>query len=243
MDAVTVEALHFSYEGGAELLRGISFSIEAGETVVIAGASGCGKTTLCRVLCGIIPNAVGGELSGEIRLFGESCIGTELSQMATRVGYLFQQSDDQIICSTVEDELAFGPENLCLPPDEIARRVDEMLHYFGLRELRLMNPERLSGGQKKLVALAAVLILEPEVIILDEPMAGLDTRSRVLVKDAIERLGDEGKTVVVVEHDLSLADYADRWLLLDKGSVAAEGKPLEFAGQAALLKRLGMLYD
>lgn len=219
MSIVTVQNLCFSYDGKRKILDGLDFSASEGEAVVLAGYSGCGKTTLCSCLCGLIPNSVRGELSGSVNVCGLDVSSSPLYESAQRVGLVFQNPDDMLICSTVEDELAFGPENLCLEPGEIRRRVHEMLELFGLEELALRDPSSLSGGQRKKLTIASVLIMGPRVLILDEPMTGLDAESRALVFSAIEALKERGCTVIAVEHDLSLAGYADRVLYLREGKL------------------------
>ena len=242
MDAVTVQNLSFSYSGGAEVLRDVSFTVSSGEIFVIAGLSGCGKTTLCHILSRVIPHSIPGKLSGRALIFGEE--PQSLAKAALHVGLVFQDSDFQLICTAAEDELGFGLENLCVPPDEIRARVDDMLDWLGLTEKRLMSPAALSGGQKKLLALGSVLILNPEVVILDEPMTGLDEHSRELVRVAIIKLRERGKTVIIIEHDLRLVDYADRWLILHGGSIAALGTPENMlAADKALLRGLEMWLD
>jgi energy-coupling factor transport system ATP-binding protein len=241
MDVVTVQNLSFVYPCGTTVLRDISFEIKAGEIFVIAGLSGCGKTTLCHILCGIIPNSIGGTLTGTVSVAG--CNGNSFAETALHVGLVFQDSDAQLICATVEDELAFGLENLCVEPSEIRARVDKMLRRLGLYERRLLNPAALSGGQKKLVALGSVLILEPKILILDEPMSNLDEEGRSLVRSAIDELHAQGRTLVIVEHDLSLALFADKWMLLNNGEVAAIDTPQRLFANKAFLRELKMWYD
>ena len=240
MEAVTVQNLSFAYRGGEPLLRNLSFSIGSGETVVFAGLSGCGKTTLCRILCGVIPNAIDGEIQGSVALFGEPVAGKKLSQLAPTVGLLFQDSDDQLVCTTVEDELAFAPENLCMPPEAIAALVDETLEAFGLTALRLRDPATLSGGQKKLVALASLMTLGPKLLILDEPMSNLDGQGRALVRAQIDRLREQGRTIILVEHDLSLADYAERWIIFENGVVAEDAPPAALLARPECLRARGL---
>ncbi|MBR3391414.1 MAG: ABC transporter ATP-binding protein [Firmicutes bacterium] len=222
MKAVSVEHLSFAYPGGRKIVDDVSFSLDQGESLVLAGLSGCGKSTLCRCLCGLIPKSIGGEFSGAVSILGQDLAGLTLARAAELVGLVFQNPDDQLICETVEDELAFGPENLCLPPAEIQRRVDETMERIGIAAWAGKDPSALSGGQKKLVNVASVLIMEPQVVIFDEPMTGLDGESRLLVRRTIDRLLAEGRTVVAVEHDLSLAGYAQRVLYLREGRLYAE---------------------
>ena len=217
MSMIEVKGLCFSYESGRKILDNVSFSVEKGEAVVLAGYSGAGKTTLSHCLCGIIPNAVKGDMSGSVTVDGCDIPALPLYECAKHIGLVFQNPDDQLICTAVEDELAFGLENLCVDPAEIRARVDEMLGLFRLKELAGRDPARLSGGQKKLVTIASVLIMGPKALILDEPMTGLDADSRALVFGAIDRLRESGCTIVAVEHDLSLAGYADRMLYLREG--------------------------
>lgn len=222
MKAVSVEHLSFAYPGGRKILDDVSFSLAQGESLVLAGLSGCGKSTLCRCLCGLIPKSISGEFSGTVSILGQDLAGLTLARAAELAGLVFQNPDDQLICETVEDELAFGPENLCLPPAEIQRRVDETMERMGISGWAKKDPSTLSGGQKKLVNVASILIMEPQVVIFDEPMTGLDEKSRLLVRQAIDQLLAEGRTVVAVEHDLSLAGYAQRVLYMREGRLYAE---------------------
>ena len=239
-NAVEVKNLTFAYSGMNPLLSGISFSVCEGEMLVIAGQSGSGKTTLCRILCGIIPHSVKGAIGGEVAVMGISPSSVSLPQNALNTGMVFQDPDSQIICTTVEDEIAFGLENFCIPPIEIRRRVDELLAEFGFESLRNANPELLSDGQKKLLTIAAVLATSPPILILDEPMSGLDPRGRSLVTAAIERQRRQGRTVIIIEHDLKTAACADRWLLLRDGAVAAFGAPSDIINDRGMLEELGV---
>lgn len=225
MYAVEVSGLSFSYVDRAPILRDISFEVSEGEVFVIAGPSGSGKTTLCEIICGIIPHAVKGSLSGRISVMGADPRDATLPQTSLIAGMVFQDSDSQLICSTIEDELAFGLENLCRPPEEIRLRVDELMDEFGFGGSPRVNPAHLSGGRKKLLAVAAVLAASPPILILDEPMSGLDAEGRELVLAAIKRQRSLGRTVLIVEHDLSLVTFADRWLILKDGDVAACAAP------------------
>lgn len=219
MNVIDVNNLTFSYRDGETVLHDISFSVSAGEVLVIAGPSGCGKTTLCRLLCGIIPHVVKGNISGQISVMGINPLVAGLVQTALQVGLVFQDADSQIICTAVEDELAFGLENLCWHPEEIRKRVDELIAEFGLGGLQTENPAHLSGGQKKLLTIAAVLALAPPILVLDEPFSGLDSDGRELVNTAIIEQRRQGRTVIIVDHDPKQVAFADRCLKIDKGRV------------------------
>ena len=241
MCAVVVKDLTFSYIDGKTVLHDICFSVAKGEMIVIAGLSGCGKTTLCHILSGVIPHAIKGVVGGSVTVLDIDPQTAGLPQTALRAGLVFQDSDSQIICTTVEDELAFGLENTCLPPEEIRTRVDELASEFGFCDMLLTNPAFLSGGQKKLLTIAAVLAPAPPVLVLDEPMSGLDADGRELVRVAIERQRESGRTVVIVEHDLNLVTFADKWLLLRDGNVAAYGAPSDILShQESLLREMGV---
>ena len=233
MDAIATDALRFTYPDGRRVLDGLTLRVREGETAVLCGLSGSGKTTLLRILCGIIPHALHGVVEGEVRLFGKSVSGRSIAELSDVAGYAFQDADDQLVCTTVEDELAFGLENRCVPPEEIRLRVEEALQKWGLEALRLEDPGRLSGGQKRLVALASLLITGPRLLLLDEPMSHLDAEGRQLMARTYRTLRAEGCTLLIVEHDLTGLKDADRWLLLADGRVAADGAPQDVMQGAA----------
>ncbi len=214
---VIVRNLSISYRPGKYTVRNMSFSIKKGSTVVISGSSGCGKSTLCNALCGLMPSVIKAEVSGSIiyRINDTAGININEASEAERtslVGMVFQNPDDQLICSTVEDEIAFGLENLCIPYEEMRHRVDEQLEYFNIKHLALRDPSKLSGGQKKIVTIASVLAMHPGVLILDEPMTGLDEPAREMVHEAILRLKNDSRTLIVVEHWIDNVDYADEFI-------------------------------
>jgi len=240
MNAVEVKNLTFAYSGGRTVLHDVSFVVPAGGVFVIAGPSGCGKTTLCRILCGVIPHAYKGSLSGQVSIMGSDPSVAGLPQTALLAGMVFQDPDSQIICTTVEDELAFGLENLCRPPEEIILRVDNLITEFGFDGLRSANPSLLSGGQKKLLTIAAALAPAPPVLIMDEPMSGLDADGRSLVRAVIEQQKTQSRTVILVEHDLKLVTFADRFLLLNDGAVKACGAPSDILMNKDFLTDLGV---
>ncbi len=244
MDAVTVHDLHFAYPENTEVLDGVDFTIKEGETVVLAGLSGSGKTTLTNIICGVIPQLIRGTISGQVQLFGEDVIGKTPAELTGKVALVFQDSDEQLICTTVEDELAFGPENLCIAPAEITTMIDTALQRYHLSEFRHRDPAHLSGGQKKMVALASVSMLNPQLIIFDEPLSGLDEDGRTLVAELLMELKAAGQTVIIVEHDLTAvtAGIADRWLVLADGHIAAFDEPRQLL-TSKLLYDLELMFD
>ena len=227
---ISVENLSVAYETDTDqlVLKNISFQIEYPGIFGILGLSGCGKTTLCMSLAGIIPNLVEGHIAGEIFIRGNNIKGQPVNRLAGTIGYVMQNPDDQLICTTLEDELAFAPENLAKDPKEIRAKVDHVLAMLGMESLRLMNPNQLSGGQKKMAAIGAILMLDPDILILDEPMSALDAEGRSIVINLLLYLRASGKTIIVVEHDVESIRFADRWLIMSAGRLIAQGCPSDF---------------
>lgn len=225
LNVLEVSHLSYAYKKGTPVLKDVSFAVKTGEALGIIGLSGCGKTTLCYCLCGLIPHIMGGSMQGDLLLAGRSTKEMPLPFIAQQAGMVFQEPDSQMVASTVEDELAFGPENLCRPPEEIKKTVNGLLEFFGLEKQRLMNPLRLSGGQKQLVAIAAVLALHPRILVLDEPLSHLDKAGRLLVENILRRLVEEQITVIMVEHDLQRVLWADRWLVMEEGKILGLDRP------------------
>ncbi len=225
-EIIVAKNLGFNYSGGARpAIRDIDLSIGQKEFILVTGPSGCGKTSLCRCFNGLIPNFYGGEMSGELLVDGTSVASQLTSELSRKVGYVFQNPENQLFALTVEKDVAFGPENLGLARDEIRQRVDEAMDVTGTSELKDRAPYELSGGQQQRVALAGVLAMEPSVIIMDEPTSFLDPRTAQDVMGAADSLRHElGLTIVVVEHRLDLvARYAERVIVMDKGSIVADG--------------------
>jgi len=213
-----IRGLYFKYiEKGPDIINGIDLNLEKGGILSILGLSGCGKTTLCYCMCGIIPHIYGGIINGEVRIFGRPVEDMKLPTISTRVGIVFQDPDTQLFSPTVEDEIAFGPENLCLDRFQIGQRIDESLKITGMSRYRLSHPEKLSGGEKQLVAIASVLALKPEIIIFDESLSQIDDAGKVKLKETILELKDKGKTIIMVEHDMDNLDIADRVFFMDDG--------------------------
>jgi energy-coupling factor transport system ATP-binding protein len=196
-------------------------TIEGGEVIVLTGPSGCGKSTLCRSLAGFIPEMIPAKVSGEITVDGESVWTADPARIATRLGLIQQDPDAQICTLNVWQEVAFGPENLCLPPDEVAARVEQCLAFVGITHLAARTTTTLSGGEKQRLAIASILAMAPETILLDEPTANLDPEGAQAIFNLLRELRDqEGRTLIVVEHRLApLLELAPRVLVMDKGAI------------------------
>jgi energy-coupling factor transporter ATP-binding protein EcfA2 len=199
--ALAVEQLSFKYRDRPEYaLRDISFELESGQIMLVAGTSGCGKTTLIRCINGLIPRSYKGQLEGRVLLHGEETSDQSLAAISQMVGTVLQDPERQILGSRVVNEVAFGLENLGLPVAEITARVDETLDYLDINHLRPRETFYLSGGEKQKVALAGILAMQPSVLLLDEPLASLDPASAQEALFLIRRLADEGRAIIIVEH-------------------------------------------
>ena len=220
MDVLNVKGLSYSYAGEKEeVLKNISFNLEENEFLSIIGPSGCGKTTLALTLNGLIPKSLNGKLRGEIFVSEKSIKDMKTAEIAQEVQILFQSPESQLFALNVEDEIAFGLENINLPWEEIKRRVNSVLKKLGIEKLRERSIEELSSGQKQKVALASVLAMKPKILVLDEPTANLDP---VSVNNFLEILKElEGEmTIILIEHNLEFVKkFSDRIMLMDKGRV------------------------
>ena len=224
-----IEGLTFRYRRGLEpAIRDVTLSVAAGEVLLVAGPSGCGKSTLIRAINGLIPHSYRGELSGTVRVDGRATTDLRLRDLAQLVGTVLQDPRKQLVASTVRGELAFGPENLAVPPDEIGRRLETVMAAGGIAHLAPRTTDELSGGESQQVAIAGALMLEPRIIVLDEPLANLDPAAAQRLLAMVRRLADEGGAVVIVEHRVEdvLEARPDRVLYLDDGATRYLG-PLD----------------
>jgi energy-coupling factor transporter ATPase len=230
MAIIETKNLTYTYPGATKpSISDVSIKVEKGEFVLITGPSGCGKTTLCRCFNGLVPHFYQGELKGEITVAGEEVLKRHTYEMAKHVGLVFQNPENQLFALSVEKDVAFGLENLGFPREEIRRKVDCAMNQTGIYDLRERSPHEISGGQQQRVAIAAVLAMEPEVIVLDEPTSFLDPLSAQKIFDVIYDLNrKQGITVVLVEHRLDLtAKYTDHLIVMQEGKVRYEGNPRE----------------
>ncbi len=241
-EIIRTENLRYAYpveEGETPVyaLRGVDLGIARGSFVVVLGHNGSGKSTLAKML-----NAVLVPTEGSVLVEGMDTADERLLlAIRQRVGMVFQNPDNQIVANVVEEDVAFAPENLGVPPEEIRRRVDEALKAVGMSEFTTHAPHLLSGGQKQRIAIAGVLAMEPECIVLDEATAMLDPVGRREVLATVHRLNREkGMTVVLITHHMNEAEEADRVVVMDDGAVVMDGSPKEVFTQVEPLRSLGL---
>ncbi len=240
--AIKVTDLKFSYpaqedEVALRIFDGLNLEIEQGSFVAVLGRNGCGKSTFAKHL-----NAILLPEGGSVHVFGKNTADeAELLEIRRRVGMVFQNPDNQMVANVVEEDVAFAPENLGVPSEEIRRRVDDALNAVGMYEYRTHAPHLLSGGQKQRIAIAGVIAMQPQCIVLDEPTAMLDPSGREEVIATVERLNREkGITVVLITHHMTEALRAQRVIVMDAGKVVLDGTPKEVFVHADTLKRCGL---
>lgn len=231
----------WKYSGSEKAaIRNINLRLKKGEIVVITGPSGAGKTTLCRCINGLIPHFFRGELQGDITVAGLNLRKYDIPIMASKVGLCFDNPSHQLFCSTVVEEIAFGPENYCVPVKEIRARVQHALEFCRLEGYEDKSPYSLSGGEQQSCAIAAISAMEPEVLVLDEPTSNLDPYGTELVIDRINNLvRSKRRTMIIVEHKLEhVLPFADRMVVMSEGEIVAEGPPTEVLREIDLISGL-----
>ena len=241
-EIISVEHLAYTYPGmddmpGVAVFEDMNLTVEEGTFVAILGTNGCGKSTLAKHFNSILLPS-----GGKVYVCGLDTANEDLLLRVRRtVGMVFQNPDNQIVANVVEEDVAFGPENLGVASPEIRNRVDQALKQVGMYEFRAHAPHLLSGGQKQRIAIAGVIAMEPKCIVLDEPTAMLDPKGRREVMDTVLRLNREkGITVVLITHHMDEAAKAQRVVVLHKGKVAADGTPRQVFSQVELLHDLGL---
>ncbi len=238
MSFIEMKDVRFSYEPEAvdlkEALHGVDLNIEAGEFVALLGHNGCGKSTVAKLLNGMLVPT-----SGQVLVDGiDTSVEETQLEVRRRVGLVQQNPDNQLVAGVVEEDVAFGPENLGVPPAEIRKRVDEALKAVEMYEYREQAPHKLSGGQKQRVAIAGIIAMETRCIVLDEPTAMLDPRGRTEVMETIRRLNlEKGITVVLITHYMDEAVQAGRVVVMDNGKLLLDGTPKEVFSGVEVLKR------
>ncbi len=244
MAIIEAKNLTYTYPGGTQpAIKGVSLTIEKGDFVILTGPSGCGKTTLCRCFNGLIPHFYAGRLEGELKVAKINVTESPIYEMACHVGLVFQNPENQLFALSVEKDVAFGLENLGMPRDEIRKRVDWALQMTDIEELRERAPHELSGGQQQRVAIACVLAMQPEVMVLDEPTSFLDPLGAQKIFEVISELNRQlGITVILVEHRLDLASkHANHVVIMDERTIVLDDKPQEvFDSESARLVGVGI---
>ena len=239
MEFIKADKVRFAYESAEgelprEVLHGVSLEIKKGEFVALLGHNGCGKSTMAKLFNGMLLPT-----EGKVTVEGMDTADEEtIYEVRRRVGLVQQNPDNQLVASIVEEDVAFGPENLGVEPKEIRRRVDEALKAVDMYEYRENAPYKLSGGQKQRVAIAGIIAMEPDCIVLDEPTAMLDPRGRDEVMETIHKLNREkGITIILITHYMDEAVQAGRVIVMDEGNILTEGTPREVFSQVELLKQ------
>jgi len=236
----------YSFAGLVSALQAVNLNVQPGERLTIVGANGSGKSTLLNILDGLLFPT-----SGEVWAFGHRVTedgfreGSFTSFFRQRVGLLFQNPDVQLFCPTVLDEIAFGPLQLDCPQEEALEKSREMMKMLGLEKIAQRSPHQLSGGEKKKVALASVLAVNPDVLLLDEPTGGLDPRTQVWLVEVLNELHSLGKTIITATHDLSiLEDISDRAVVMAEGhTIVAEGPPAAILNDLDLLLKVNLIHE
>jgi energy-coupling factor transporter ATP-binding protein EcfA2 len=241
--AIVAKDLSFTYAGGDKpSMEHVNLSIDKGEFVILTGPSGCGKTTFCRCLNGLIPNFYAGDLQGKLRIDDIDVKGKSTAELATHIGFVFQNPENQLFSLSVERDVAFGLENLGVPREEALKRVEWAMQATGILALRKKAPYELSGGQQQRAAIAGVLAMRPSVIVLDEPTSFLDPKSAEEIVAVIAKLNRElNLTTLLVEHRLDVVSrFANRVVVMDKGEVVLDGPPDEIYSDQARLIGIGL---
>lgn len=240
---ISIKDLTFKYKNSKEdALKNLSLEINDGDFIGVIGISGAGKTTLALTLNGVIPHEFPGDFYGEIKVDGLDTVDNPPEKFCRKVSEVFQDIDSQMVASVVEDEILFGLENFGYPKDEIEARLNKALQDLGIEDLRLREISSLSGGQKQKVAIASILALEPEIMVLDEPTGELDPESSVEIFELLKKLNEEkGITIVIIEQKIMLlCAYVKRLLVLDKGMLKYDGTPRDGVRNITMFKELGI---
>lgn len=245
---IEMEDLKYAYpvygegEQSVYVLNGLNLKVRKGEFLSIMGPTGVGKTTLCLVINGIIPHSAGGSFGGNVSVCGMNTKEFSMAELAKKVGIVFQDPESQLFSMTVEDEIAFGLENVGMPKDEMEERITDALKAVDMEKYRYRSPFHLSGGQKQRVAIAAMLAMEPEILILDEPTSGLDPIGKSEVFRVVHELkAKKQMTVIMIEQESErVAEFSDRVIILNHGKVEMDGTPDRIFRQVDRLRKIGI---
>ena len=236
MKAIEAEGIHFAYPESEEILKGISLTVKKGEFVSLVGQNGSGKTTFAKHFNGLLRPT-----KGKISILGADAKNFSIAELSRKVGHLFQNPENQIFEETVFSEIAFGPRNLGLPEDEVKERVDRVLRTTRLSKYSDTHPLSLSGGEKQRLALASVSVMEPQILVLDEPTTGLDLLSIQGILDIVKELHKRNVTVLLITHDMGLvSELSERVVVMDRGQIIGDGTPREIFANDELLARANL---
>jgi energy-coupling factor transporter ATP-binding protein EcfA2 len=243
MRALDLQDVRFKHRGSDHwALDGVSLQVEKGEFVTLLGSNGSGKSTICMLSNGLIPHALPGDLQGKVEIFGFDVKEHSVAEFSTKVGMVFQEPESQLFCMSVEEEVAFGPENLAVPREELRERVEWALELVGMKGYNDRSPFSLSGGQKQRVAIAAALSMRPDMLVLDEPAYALDPVGRLELYSVLRDLKERyGMTVVLAERDAEEAvAFSDRIVLMKAGRVIDSGPPRIVLREPSRLRNVGV---
>lgn len=231
-----VRDLRFSYNEEKHALKGVDVTIYEGERIAVLGSNGAGKSTFFLNINGVLKSE-----NGEIIYRGEKITKKRLNHLRKNVGIVFQDADNQIIASTVMAEVSFGPMNLKLPREEVIRRVDKALDYMNISDFKDRPPHYLSGGEKKRVSIADIIAMESEIVVFDEPTASLDPLNAAMLEEVLDKMGREGRTILISTHDVDFAyRWAERVLVFCGGKIIADDTPLRVFKQEDILQRANL---
>ncbi|HOI76354.1 MAG TPA: ATP-binding cassette domain-containing protein [Methanofastidiosum sp.] len=236
MNSIDVKNLHFTYPESKEIIKGVNLSVKKGEFISLVGQNGSGKTTLAKHFNGLLRPS-----KGKVFILGEDTKNSSIAELSRKVGHLFQNPENQIFEETVFAEIAFGPKNLNLPEGEIEARVDKVLKTTRLSKYRDTHPLSLSGGEKQRLALASVVVMEPQILVLDEPTTGLDLLSIMGILEIVKELHKKNVTVILITHDMGLvSELSERVVVMGNGQIIGDGTPKEIFADDDLLKRASL---
>lgn len=236
MNSIDVENLHFTYPESKEIIKGVNLSVKKGEFLSLVGQNGSGKTTLAKHFNGLLRPS-----KGKVYILGEDAKNSSIAELSRKVGHLFQNPENQIFEETVFAEIAFGPKNLNLPDEEIETRVDKVLKTTRLSKYSDTHPLSLSGGEKQRLALASVVVMEPQILVLDEPTTGLDLLSIMGILEIVKELHKKNVTVILITHDMGLvSELSERVVVMGNGQIIGDGTPKEIFANDDLLERASL---
>ena len=240
---VEVRDFTYSYPSHPPVLSEVSFEVKKGEMLGIIGPNGAGKSTLCKSLNGLVPHFYGGAIAGTVSIAGMDTMKHTVAQLSLKVGLVFQDPTNQFsgVSTRVDEEVAFGMSMMGYPREEMRPRIQEALRVVGLEKLKDRSPYELSGGQQQRLAIATVLAVRPEIIVMDEPTAQLDPIGKTEVLQTMRELNRQGYTIIVAEHEIeALATFADRLIVLDNGRITEQGNTREILTKVKKLKEIGI---